>query len=40
MTNMATRDADIPSLWLEREYLLGSVGQMKTRVQAFLESFQ
>jgi bzd-type benzoyl-CoA reductase N subunit len=40
MTDMATKDNKIPSLWLDREYLLGSVGQMKTRVQAFLESFE
>jgi benzoyl-CoA reductase/2-hydroxyglutaryl-CoA dehydratase subunit BcrC/BadD/HgdB len=40
MTNMDAKEAGIPTLWLEREYLLGSVGQMKTRVQAFLESFE
>jgi benzoyl-CoA reductase/2-hydroxyglutaryl-CoA dehydratase subunit BcrC/BadD/HgdB len=40
MTNMDAKEAGIPTLWIEREYLLGGVGQMKTRVQAFLESFQ
>jgi bzd-type benzoyl-CoA reductase N subunit len=29
---------DIPCLTLEREYLLSGLGQMKTRIQAFLES--
>ena len=28
----------LPVLKLEREYLLGSKGQIRTRVQAFLES--
>lgn len=32
------RDRDIPVLRLEREYRLSSEGQIKTRVQAFLES--
>jgi len=40
MTNMETREAGIPALWLEREYLLGGTGQTKTRVQAFLESME
>jgi len=40
MTNMETRESGIPTLWLEREYLLGGTGQMKTRVQAFLESME
>ncbi len=30
----------IPHLKLDREYLLGGVGQMRTRVQAFLESIE
>jgi len=38
MTEMEAREAGLPTLWLEREYLLGGTGQMKTRVQAFLES--
>jgi benzoyl-CoA reductase subunit C len=29
---------DIPCLAIEREYLMGGVGQMKTRIQAFLEN--
>ena len=40
MTNMEAKETGIPSLWLEREYLLGGTGQMKTRVQAFLESME
>ena len=38
MTNLEAKESGIPTLWLEREYLLGGTGQMKTRVQAFLES--
>ncbi len=34
----ALRERNIPVLKLEREYRLSSEGQMKTRVQAFLES--
>ncbi|MGW8178421.1 MAG: 2-hydroxyacyl-CoA dehydratase subunit D [bacterium] len=33
----AFREADIPFLSLETEYKLGAVGQLRTRVQAFLE---
>ena len=32
------KEANIPLLELEREYMLGSTGQLKTRAQAFLES--
>jgi len=32
------RDLDIPMLAVDREYTLGAVGQLKTRVQAFLET--
>jgi len=38
MTELEARESGLPTLWLEREYLLGGTGQMKTRVQAFLES--
>lgn len=31
-------DASMPYMVLEREYLMGPVGQMRTRVQAFLET--
>ncbi len=31
------KKADLPLMVLEREYLLGSVGQLQTRTQAFLE---
>jgi benzoyl-CoA reductase subunit C len=34
------RDANIPLLVLEREYRLGTRGQLKTRVQAFLEKLE
>ena len=40
MTELEARETGIPILWLEREYLLGGTGQMKTRVQAFLESME
>ncbi len=33
-----TREWGIPMLALDREYTLGAVGQLKTRVQAFLET--
>lgn len=34
------KEEGIPHLKLDREYLLGSVGQMRTRIQAFLESIE
>lgn len=34
------KESDIPFLRLEKEYLLGSVGQLRTRVQAFLETME
>ena len=34
------REANIPLLDLEREYMLGATGQLKTRVQAFLERIE
>ena len=34
------KEDGIPHLKLDREYLLGGVGQMRTRVQAFLESIE
>ncbi len=40
LTDLDARETGVPTLWLEREYLLGGVGQMKTRVQAFLESLE
>lgn len=40
MTNLELEDRGTPVLWLDREYLLGGIGQMKTRVQAFLESME
>lgn len=40
MTNMEAAENGIPTLWLEREYVLGGTGQMKTRLQAFLESME
>jgi benzoyl-CoA reductase/2-hydroxyglutaryl-CoA dehydratase subunit BcrC/BadD/HgdB len=32
------KEEDIPFLKIDREYLLGGVGQLRTRVQAFLET--
>lgn len=40
ITDMEARENGIPTLWLEREYVRGGLGQMKTRVQAFLESLE
>ena len=37
-TNLELKESGLPSLWLDREYLPGGIGQMRTRVQAFLES--
>ena len=34
----ALREQGIPVLKLEREYRLGAEGQLRTRVQAFIES--
>jgi benzoyl-CoA reductase subunit C len=34
------KEADIPFLKLEKEYLLGGVGQLRTRVQAFIETLE
>jgi benzoyl-CoA reductase/2-hydroxyglutaryl-CoA dehydratase subunit BcrC/BadD/HgdB len=34
------KELDIPLLQLEREYMLSGVGQLKTRVQAFLERIE
>lgn len=34
------KETGIPLLEIEREYLLGSVGQLRTRVQAFLEMIE
>ena len=34
----ALREAGIPMLSLEREYAMGAVGQLRTRIQAFLET--
>jgi benzoyl-CoA reductase/2-hydroxyglutaryl-CoA dehydratase subunit BcrC/BadD/HgdB len=30
----------VPYLMLDREYLLGGIGQLRTRVQAFLETIR
>lgn len=37
MVRMETKEEDIPMLILEKEYKLESVGQLKNRIQAFLE---
>ena len=36
----ALKESDIPLLILDREYMLGGTGQLKTRVQAFLERIE
>ena len=36
----ALREAGLPVLRLEREYALSGEGQIRTRVQAFLESME
>lgn len=38
LSNLDARESRIPTLWLDREYRFGGTGQMKTRIQAFLES--
>jgi benzoyl-CoA reductase/2-hydroxyglutaryl-CoA dehydratase subunit BcrC/BadD/HgdB len=38
MLRRALRESGVPVLALEREYSLSGLGQLKTRVQAFLES--
>jgi len=38
MMRWDAEDQDIPVLALEREYILGGMGQLRTRVQAFLET--
>jgi benzoyl-CoA reductase/2-hydroxyglutaryl-CoA dehydratase subunit BcrC/BadD/HgdB len=40
ITDIEARQEGIPTLWLEREYMRGGLGQMRTRVQAFLESLE
>lgn len=40
MLNKSLKDANIPHLLLEREYIMSGLGQMKTRVQAFLETIE
>ena len=35
-----TREEGVPCLVLEREYLMSATGQMRTRVQAFLETLE
>jgi benzoyl-CoA reductase/2-hydroxyglutaryl-CoA dehydratase subunit BcrC/BadD/HgdB len=34
------RELNIPHLMLDREYTLSGVGQLRTRVQAFLETIR
>jgi benzoyl-CoA reductase/2-hydroxyglutaryl-CoA dehydratase subunit BcrC/BadD/HgdB len=34
------KEANIPLLNLDREYMLGGIGQLRTRVQAFIESIE
>jgi benzoyl-CoA reductase/2-hydroxyglutaryl-CoA dehydratase subunit BcrC/BadD/HgdB len=38
MLTMDLQEEEIPFLTLEREYVTSGTGQLKTRVQAFIES--
>jgi benzoyl-CoA reductase/2-hydroxyglutaryl-CoA dehydratase subunit BcrC/BadD/HgdB len=38
MLNDDLKEAGIPFLKLDREYIMAGIGQVRTRVQAFLES--
>jgi benzoyl-CoA reductase/2-hydroxyglutaryl-CoA dehydratase subunit BcrC/BadD/HgdB len=40
MIQWQTREQGLPCLVLEREYLMSATGQMRTRVQAFLETLE
>jgi benzoyl-CoA reductase/2-hydroxyglutaryl-CoA dehydratase subunit BcrC/BadD/HgdB len=40
MTNMDLKEDGIPFLQIDREYILGAKGQLRTRVQAFLETIE
>jgi benzoyl-CoA reductase/2-hydroxyglutaryl-CoA dehydratase subunit BcrC/BadD/HgdB len=40
MTDLDLKQDDIPFLKLDREYILSGTGQLKTRVQAFLETIE
>lgn len=40
LLRMDAKEADIPTLALEREFLLSGLGQFKTRIQAFLEMLE
>ena len=40
MVSQDLKEEEIPTLVLEREYLLSAVGQLRTRVQAFLETME
>jgi benzoyl-CoA reductase/2-hydroxyglutaryl-CoA dehydratase subunit BcrC/BadD/HgdB len=40
MIQWQARDAGTPCMILEREYLMSAVGQMRTRIQAFLETIE
>jgi benzoyl-CoA reductase/2-hydroxyglutaryl-CoA dehydratase subunit BcrC/BadD/HgdB len=40
MTGLDLKQAEIPFLQLDREYIMGGKGQLRTRVQAFLETIE
>jgi len=40
MTGLDLKEAEIPFLQLDREYIMGGKGQLRTRVQAFLETIE
>ena len=39
-TDILTKDFGIPTIGIEREYSLSSAGQLRTRIQAFIESLE
>jgi len=38
MNKLDFKEAGVPFIQIDREYILGATGQLKTRVQAFLET--
>jgi benzoyl-CoA reductase/2-hydroxyglutaryl-CoA dehydratase subunit BcrC/BadD/HgdB len=38
MNELDLKDAGVPFLKLEREYIVSGIGQLRTRVQAFIET--
>jgi benzoyl-CoA reductase subunit C len=40
ISNLNKKEIGFPILWLDREYLFGGAAQMRTRIQAFMESME